>query len=66
MAELVFDCLGARPDRYAVTPSMTLPLRISETSGHRVDAIALRCQIGREPGRRSYCDNEEERLNDVL
>ena len=43
MAELVFDCIGARPERYAVVPSFSLTLRISETTGQRVDAIALRC-----------------------
>jgi len=42
MTELVFDCTGARPDRYAVTPAMNFLLRISETSGESVEAIALR------------------------
>jgi Family of unknown function (DUF6084) len=66
MAELVFDCTGARPDRYAVVPSMTLMLRISETTGQRVDAIALRCQIRIEPARRRYTGAEAERLNDLF
>jgi hypothetical protein len=66
MAELTFDCTGARPDRYAVVPSMTLSLRISETTGQRVDAIALRCQIRIEPARRRYDDAEAQRLNDLF
>jgi Family of unknown function (DUF6084) len=66
VAELAFDCIGARPDRYAVVPSMSLTLRISETSGQRVDAIALRCQIRIEPSRRRYSDAEAERLNDLF
>jgi hypothetical protein len=66
MAELVFDCTGAEPDRYAVVPSMTLKLRISETSGQRVEAIALRCQIRIEPARRRYTHEEEARLNDLF
>ena len=66
MAELVFDCTGARPERYAVTPSMSLLLRISETSGQRVEAIALRCQIRIEPSRRRYSDAEAQRLNDLF
>jgi hypothetical protein len=66
MAELVFDCTGARADRYAVTPSMSLLLRISETSGQRVEAIALRCQIRIEPSRRRYTDAEAQRLNDLF
>jgi len=66
MAELAFDCVGAHPDRYAVAPSMSFTLRITETSGVRVDAIALRCQIRIEPTRRRYSDAEAERLNDLF
>jgi hypothetical protein len=66
MAELVFDCTGARAEKYAVTPSMSLLLRISETTGQRVDAIALRCQIRIEPARRRYSAAEAERLNDLF
>ena len=66
MADLVFDCLGARADRYAVSPSMALSLRISETTGQRVEAIALRCQIRIEPGRRPYSAAEAERLTDLF
>jgi Family of unknown function (DUF6084) len=66
MADLVFDCIGARPDRYAIVPSMSLVLRISETTGRKVDAIALRCQIRIEPARRRYTDAEAERLNDLF
>ncbi len=66
MADLVFDCTGVQPDRFAVMPSMTLGLRISETTGSRVDAIALRCQIRIEPARRRYSAAEAERLNDLF
>jgi hypothetical protein len=66
MAELVFDCTGARADKYAVVPQMLMTLRISETSGHRVEAIALRCQMRIEPARRRYTDEEAERLNDLF
>jgi hypothetical protein len=66
VAELVFDCTGARADRLAVTPSMFFTLRISETTGARVDAIALRCQIRIEPARRRYSEAEAERLNDLF
>ncbi len=66
MAELVFDCVGATPDKFAVTPSMSLRLRISETTGQRVDAIALRCQIRIEPARRKYSPDEAENLNDLF
>src|ERR1022692_3317987 len=66
MAELVFDCIGAQPDKYAVGPSMNLVLRITETTGQRVDAIALRCQIRIEPARRRYSPVEAQRLNDLF
>jgi Family of unknown function (DUF6084) len=66
VAELAFDCIGARVDRYAVVPSLSLILRISETSGQQVEAIALRCQIRIEPARRRYSAVEAERLNDLF
>jgi len=66
VAELAFDCIGARPDKYALSPSMSFVLRIAETSGQQVDAIALRCQIWIEPAGRRYSDAEAERLNDLF
>jgi hypothetical protein len=66
VAELVFDCVGAHADRFAVSPSMSFSLRISDTSGESVEAIALRCQIRIEPARRRYSEAEAERLNDLF
>jgi hypothetical protein len=66
VAELAFDCVGARADKFAAYPSMFFTLRISETSGRRVEAIALRCQLRIEPVRRRYTDEEAERLNDLF
>ena len=66
MTDLNFDCVGAQADRYAVTPAMTLKLVISETTGQRVEAIALRCQLRIEPARRRYSDAEAERLEDLF
>jgi hypothetical protein len=66
MAELAFDCVGAQPERFAMAPSMSFKLRIAETTGQRVDAIALRCQIRIEPARRRYSDAEARRLNDLF
>jgi hypothetical protein len=63
---LAFDCVGVRPDKFAVVPSMSLTLRIAETTGQRIDAIALRCQIRIEPARRRYSPAEAERLNDLF
>lgn len=66
MGELSFECLGARPDRYAATPLLLLTLRIAESSGAAVEAIALRCQIRIEPRRRKYAAGEEQRLLDLF
>jgi hypothetical protein len=49
-----------------VVPALSLVLRISETSGQQVEAIALRCQIRIEPARRRYSSVEAERLNDLF
>ena len=62
MPELVFDCLGARSDPYAAGPTMTFRLRIAETTGERVHAIALRCQLRIEPQKRRYTDAEAQQL----
>jgi len=64
--DLVFDCVGAQADKYAVMPAMTLKLRISEATGQRVEAIALRCQLRIEPARRRYSAAEAERLEDLF
>ena len=66
MTELAFDCVGATSDRYAMAPRCRFALRIAETSGQKVEAIALRCQIRIEPARRRYSDAEAERLNDLF
>ncbi|WP_037321661.1 DUF6084 family protein [Amycolatopsis orientalis] len=66
MTELDFDCVGAEPERYGVVPSLTLRLRITETGGERVEAIALRCQIRIEPHRRRYSAEEAEQLHDLF
>jgi hypothetical protein len=66
VAELAFDCAGARAERFAVAPSMSFTLRITETTGQRVEAIALRCQIRIEPARRRYSEAEVQRLNDLF
>ena len=66
MADLVFDCVDARAERHAVVPTITLVLRISETNGARVDAIALRSQIRIEPQRRRYSPTEADGLHDLF
>ena len=66
MSELVFDCLDAQPERYAAAPSISFRLRIAETTGGDIHALALRCQIRIEPQRRRYSRAEELRLLDLF
>lgn len=66
MATLVFDCIGARAEPYAMAPTLTLRLRIAETTGESVHAIALNCQLRIEPHRRRYSPAEAERLHDLF
>ena len=66
MADLIFGCTGASADRFAVTPTLSFQLAITERSGVRVHAIALRCQIRIEPHRRRYSATEAERLHDLF
>ncbi len=66
MAELAFDCVDVQSDRYAAGPTLNFRLRIAETTGERVHAIALRCQIRIEPQKRRYAAGEAARLNDLF
>jgi len=66
MAELTFGCTGAHATRYAATPTLSFALHITESSGARVHAIALRCQIRIEPHRRRYSPEEARRLSDLF
>jgi hypothetical protein len=62
----VFDCLTVEPERYGAAPTLLFKLRISETDGEQVHAIALRCQIRIQPNLRRYSAEEEERMLDLF
>jgi hypothetical protein len=66
MPELVFDCIEVRADPYAAGPTLVFKLRISETTGERVHAIALRVQLRIEPQKRRYTPAEARQLNDLF
>jgi len=66
VADLQFSVEDMVPERYALAPLLNLRLRITERSGARVHAMALRCQIRIEPFRRSYDAEEAERLADLF
>jgi hypothetical protein len=66
MAELSFGCVGARAEPFAATPTLTLRLRVGETTGAQVHAALIRCQIRLEPRRRGYAAQEVDRLGDLF
>jgi hypothetical protein len=66
VARFRFECVDARGEPYAVTPTLAFTIRISELTGAGVHAIALRCQIRIEPRRRRYTDAEADRLVDLF
>jgi hypothetical protein len=66
MGDLVFDCLGAAVQPHAAVPTLSLRLRVSETTGLRVGAVALTCQVRIQPQQRRYSPAESERLYDLF
>ncbi|MEV7782890.1 DUF6084 family protein [Kitasatospora sp. NPDC088351] len=66
MSDLGFTCTGVRADPYAAGPTLVFRLRITAAEGLRVHALALRCQLRIEPGRRGYGEAEGERLADLF
>jgi hypothetical protein len=66
MADLSFQIVGARAEPYAAVPTLVFSLRIEETTGLAIHAIALRCQIQIEPNRRSHSPAEQARLLEMF
>ena len=64
--ELAFAVVGAHAEAYAAEPTLVLRLKITETTGTPVHAVALKCQIRIEPQRRKYQPAEEARLIEVF
>jgi hypothetical protein len=66
VSALEFAVLGVRPEPHAAAPTLAVRLRVTETTGAVVHAMALKCQIRIEPQRRAYGPDEEERLYDLF
>lgn len=66
MSTLRFVVRDIVAEPYAVTPNLLARLRIEETTGATVHALALRCQVRIEPHRRPYDDAEEQGLLDLF
>ena len=59
MSRWSFSVLDVAPTPYAAAPELTARLRVEETSGQPVHAVALRCQVRIEPQRRGYAPDDE-------
>ena len=59
MTRLSFAVIDMVAEPYAVAPQLTARLRIEESTGEQIHAIALRCQVRIEPQRRRYTEAEE-------
>jgi len=66
MNSYTFSVVDVFAEPYAAAPQLTARLRIDESSGQTVHAIALRCQVRIEPQRRSYTGDEEGGLRSIF
>lgn len=66
MTELEFTVRDIEPEPYAAAPQLTARLRIAESTGTVIHAIALRCQVRIQPQRRAYDPEEEAGLQDLF
>ncbi len=66
MTSLVFDVLDVVPEQFAVTPQLIAKLRVAETGGEQVHAIALRAQVRINAHQRHYTDAEADGLRDLF
>ncbi len=66
MSRMAFSVVGARAERYAAAPQIALRVRVTESSGVPIYAIALQAQIQLEPQRRRYGQGESAGLVELF
>jgi hypothetical protein len=66
MTALGFEVIDVLPQQHAASPHLLFRLRVTESSGAVVHAIALRAQVRIEPQRRPYDAAEQEGLADLF
>jgi len=66
MTDLAFSVINVAPEPYAVSPILTVRLRIDDAGGEPIHAIALRAQVRLEPQRRRYSPDEAAALADLF
>ena len=58
MTDLAFTVLDVVPEPYGAAPALLFRVRLTESTGATVHAIALRAQVQIEPQRRAYAETE--------
>jgi hypothetical protein len=66
MSKLDFAVADVFAELYAAAPQLTARLRIEESTGETIHAVALRCQVRIEPQRRKYSPDEQSELLDMF
>lgn len=66
MTDLTFSVVNVAPEPYAVSPILTVRLRIVDAGGEPIHAMALRAQVRLEPARRRYSPDEAAALADLF
>jgi Family of unknown function (DUF6084) len=66
VTDLGFEVIDVLPQEHAASPHLLFRLRVTETSGAVVHAVALRAQVRIEPQRRPYDAAEQEGLADLF
>jgi len=66
VSDLSFTVADVFAEKYAAAPQLTARLRIEESSGEVVHAMALRAQVRIEPQRRAYSGDEASGLLDMF
>jgi hypothetical protein len=66
MTDLALEVLDVQPQRHAAAAHLLFRLRVTETTGAVVHAVALRAQLRIEPQRRPYDAAEQDGLVDLF
>jgi len=64
--EVTFAVLEVAPEAFAVAPMLTARVGIAAMGESPIHAIALRCQVRIDPGRRAYTDADANGLADLF
>lgn len=66
MTRLSFEVLDVRPEAHAISPTLQFRVRVGESTGESVHAMALRAQVRIDAQRRHYTEAEQEGLVDLF